>query len=286
MIRLTICFIAFFTTVASAQIGRDTFSIEISPASASVIERGYNVQGEVTYRPHRYLSVSMLYNQQLWATKYYSTYSLEPNPYRRNNFASATLGIILLQNGFFSTARPQPQPSKFHAYELQLDLGIFRSRYLAKHSEYYTYDSLPTGERQVISNINVTSLMTGLTFSAYVYSGRSFKYGDHAQWKRQYNFSLGSLYGLDYSLRGFTMIEGQYPSTTPPKSYAFWKSGYYGRFNFQQRLNTHFYAGFDAFIYKAPFVFYKPQYVYYVPRGGEYEYRLKIFAALTLGYHF
>ncbi|MNJ83426.1 hypothetical protein D3C87_08440 [compost metagenome] len=278
-ILIPVCFVSIFS---SGQQNSDQLVMELSPINASIqTTLSYNIQGKITYRFNKYLSIAARHNQEIAAYPLSSMKKTSPNVNRKNSLSDIALGVTLL-----TTEKPRIDPTEtevrtrsWSQKRLQLDLGLTYYKFAAKRTDYYSYAVDDQGNYKVINSINRLSASLGFSFILDEYSAAD-------RLKRQHTFSAGVYYGLNYDLQGYIKIPGENPSERAPKKYAFNRAGYYIRYNFRQQINEHLFLGADLLFTRMPHVEYRPNPDLFVFRGGEAEIRFQPYAGITIGWVF
>lgn len=283
---MRILFLILFCLVSIFSFGQqidDKLVLEISPINGSLNTTiSYNIQGKISYRFNKYLSIAARHNQGL-----FDIFSVgektSPNVNRKNSVSDIALGITLI-----NTQKPitdpteEALPSWTHKL-LQLDLGMAYYKFAASRTDYYSYDLDDQGNYKVINSINRLSASLGFSF---ILRENNITDPNNIKLKRQHIFSAGAYYGLNYDLQGYVKIPGENPSQRAPKDYKFNRSGYYVRYNFRQQINEHLFLGADLFFARMPYVEYKANPNLFVFRGGEAEFRFQPYAGITIGWAF
>ena len=275
--------LCFVSTLSFGQQNGDKLVLEISPINGSINSTiSYNIQGKMSYRFNKYLSVSARHNQGL-ADLFSIGKKISPNMDRKSSLSDISLGVTLI-----NTQKPiadpteEVRPSWIHKL-LQLDLGLTYYKFAAIRTDYYSYDLDDQGNYKVINSVNRLSASLGFSF---ILRENNMKDPNNIKLKRQHTFSAGAYYGLNYDLQGYVKIPGENPSLRAPKDYKFNRGGYYLRYNFRQQINKHLFLGADVFFSKMPSVQYEPNRDLFVLRGGESEFRFQPYVGITMGWAF
>lgn len=263
----------------------DRLVAEVSPFTVGIHSSfSYNIQGRITYRFNRCLSLTAGHNQELDDNLTGSTGKSSPYSFRKNTLSDFRLGILLAES-----KQPQPDPTEeikpksWTQKSFQLNLGMTYYRFAAMRTDYYSYARDDQGHYQIINSINRLSASLGCSF---LIRENDTCDPDHIRLKRQHTFSAGAYYGLNYDLQGYTLIAGKNPSVNPPKTYAFDRSGYYLSYHFRQQLNNHLYLGAALFFAKMPYVAYRSNPDLFLFRGGEAESTIQPYAGIHAGWVF
>lgn len=277
-IPILLCFVSIFSF---GQQNSDKLVVELSPINGSLQTTwSYNIQGKISYRFNKYLSIAARHNQEIANYQLPFMKKNAPNTYRKNSLSDIALSVTLL-----TTEKPRIDPTETesaHSWtqkKLLLDLGFAYYKFAAKRTDYYSYAVDDQGNYKVINSVNRFSASLGFSFILDEYSATD-------RLKRQHTFSAGAYYGLNYDLQGYIKIPGENPSERAPKNYAFNRAGYYVRYNFRQQINEHLFLGADLFFARMPYVQYRPNPDLFVFRGGEAEWRFQPYAGITVGWVF
>ncbi|AEA43465.1 hypothetical protein [Fluviicola taffensis] len=270
--------LSLLSTGSFAQQTRDKLVVEVSPVNI-FFSRGfmYSIQGSVEYSFKNRFQLTGRYNQTLQLQHDFLTPDLKPDPYSPASYAQLGFSASL----YDTENHNRKTPHLCHAFKVEAGIMYFRQE--TKNLEYYTYDTTALGQRKVIKGKNTLSLTLG-----FQYQIREYKVKDttDVRLQRQHRLSLGVIYGLDYFLPAFSNIPGEYPSFHAPKDYAFDRWGVYFRYNFRQQITRNLFAGLDLYCAINPYVQYRYQNIYYVPRGSEGEMKIKPYAGITVGWAF
>ncbi len=278
-ILLLVCFVSIFSF---GQQKTDKLVLELSPLNTSLQPTlSYNIQGKVSCRFNKYLSISAGHNQQLFGHSLSSTQKTSPNPNKKSSLSNVALGITFIntRKKRIDPTDPSDHTTSWNNKQFRLDVGLSYYKFAALRTDYYSYDLDEQGNYKVINSINRLSASLGFSFILNEMSSQN-------RLKRQHSFSAGAYYGLNYDLQGYVKIAGENPSQRPPKNYAFSRSGYYIHYNFRQQLTDHLFLGADFFLAKMPYVEYRPNPDLFVLRGGEAENRFRSYAGITIGWVF
>lgn len=279
ILLIPICLVSIFSF---GQQNTERFVAEISPVNVSLQTTfSANIQGKVSYRFNKYLSITARHNQELFSYINIRSNETPRNAVKKNSLSDISLGITLV-----NIPKPRIDPTdpteKVHSWmnkQLQLDLGVCYYKFAASRTEFYSYDTDENGNYKVINSINRFSASLGFSFLLN-------KMSSEDRLKRQHRLSAGVYYGLNYDLQGYVKIAGENPSERAPKDYAFKRGGYYLRYNFRQQLTEHFFLGADLFFARMPYVEHRPNRDIYPSRGGEAEFRFQPYAGIILGWAF
>lgn len=277
-IFILVCFISIFSFGQHSE----KLVAEVSPLNASLQPTlSYNIQGKISYRFNKYLSITARHNQELFGYRLSSTQKTSPNPNKKSSLSDISLGIT-----FVNTRKTRIDPTDPNDYtpswnnkQFRLDLGLSYYKFAALRTDYYSYTLDDQGNYKVINSINRLSASFGF----------SFILNEMSSWnrlKRQHSFSIGAYYGLNYDLQGYVKIPGENPSERAPKKYAFSRGGYYLHYNFRQQLTERLFLGADLFFAKMPYVEYRSNPDLFVFRGGDAENRFRSYAGVTIGWVF
>lgn len=279
-ILLSACFVSAFSF---GQQNGDKLVLEISPINGSLNTTiSYNIQGKISYRFNKYLSIAARHNQGILDI-FSVGEKTSPNVNRKNSLSDIALGVTLI-----NTQKPIADPTEEARTSwthklLQLDLGLTYYKFAAIRTDFYSYDLDDQGNYKVINSINRLSASLGFSF---ILRENNIKDPNNIKLKRQHTFSAGAYYGLNYDLQGYVKIPGENPSQRAPKDYSFNRSGYYLRYNFRQQINKHLFLGADLFFARMPRVEYTPNRDLFVLRGGEAEPVIQPYAGITVGWAF
>lgn len=275
---IPVCFVSIFS------LGQNTGKLvaELSPLNTSLQPTlSYNIQGKVSYRFNKYLSIAAKHNQELFGYSLSATQKTSPNPNKKSSLSDISFGIT-----FINTRKTRIDPTDPTDYtpswnnkQFRLDVGLSYYKFAALRTDYYSYALDDQGNYKVINSINRLSASLGFSFILNEMSSQN-------RLKRQHSFSAGAYYGLNYDLQGYVKIAGENPSERAPKNYAFRRGGYYIHYNFRQQLTDHLFLGADLFFAKMPYVEYRANPDLFVLRGGEAENRFRTYAGITIGWAF
>ena len=279
-VLISVCLISTFSF---PQQNRDKLVAELSPLNASLQDRlAFNVQGKISYKLTKRLSISMLHNQEVYGRLQSAIEKLSRKQLRRNSLTDLSLGITL-----FNSQQPRIDPTEeIHPKTwvnklLRLDAGLVYYKFANKRPDFYTYDVDDQGNFKIINSTNRLSASLGFSF---IVRENNIKDPNNIKLKRQHTISAGAYYGINYDLQGIVKKEGENPSERAPKKYAFNRNGVYFHYNFRQQIGKHLFLGMDLFVSKMPYVKYthNPEMPFFF-RGGEAEFSIQPYAGITIG---